>query len=161
MFARDRLAFVRTLHEEVARFVRKAERAGLKPAVRLNGTSDIRYHARRAERALLHEHFTDVQFYDYTAVTFDPDKLPRNMYYTFSRKEDNARKCIMMLQRGVNVAAVFKGTMPDTYWDHTVIDGDAHDLRFLDVSTRIVGLTPKGKRARNDSSNFVTEVAAC
>lgn len=41
-----------------------------------------------------------------------------------------------------------------------VIDGDEHDLRHLDPRGVIVGLTPKGRKAKRDTSGFVVRLAA-
>ena len=57
-----------------------------------------------------------------------------------------------VLDRGGNVAVVFE-ELPKTYGGFEVIDGDEHDLRFLDASPRIVGLLAKG-RARSDITGF-------
>ena len=61
-----------------------------------------------------------------------------------------------MIQAGGNVAVVY--ARPDLIpWD--AINGDAHDLRFLDEpmndgTGRIVALTAKG-RAKRDHTGFV------
>jgi hypothetical protein len=62
------------------------------------------------------------------------------------------------MQAGHNVAAVFstkKGfNLPKEYNGKEVIDGDKHDLRFIDKRGVIVGLRAKGP-ARQDQSGFV------
>ena len=40
-----------------------------------------------------------------------------------------------------------------------MIDGDEHDLRFLDDANVVVGLTPKGNKAKRDQSGFVVAAA--
>jgi hypothetical protein len=61
------------------------------------------------------------------------------------------------MERGENVAVVFsskKGEdLPVTWQGREVIDGDLHDLRFLDGKNKVVGLRAKGK-ARKDGSGF-------
>jgi hypothetical protein len=44
--------------------------------------------------------------------------------------------------------------LPETYLGRPVIDGDEHDLRFLDPSGVVVGLRAKGK-ARKQRGGFV------
>jgi hypothetical protein len=59
----------------------------------------------------------------------------------------------------MNAAAVFKGPskgLPRAYKGFPVIDGDLHDLRFLDPHGVIVGLKAKGK-AVYDQSGFVID----
>jgi hypothetical protein len=59
--ARDRAGFVEELKRNVARLVARARKLGLKPAVRINGTSDLPWLAQEIAAA-----FPGVQFYDYT-----------------------------------------------------------------------------------------------
>ncbi len=53
------------------------------------------------------------------------------------------------LQQGFNVTVVFavkKGEpLPKTWNGYRVIDGDIHDLRFLDPEGVVVGLRAKGR----------------
>ena len=58
------------------------------------------------------------------------------------------------LDAGVNVAAVFRGQLPEWWEGRPVINGDQDDLRFLDSPASIVGLLQKG-RAKQDESGFV------
>jgi hypothetical protein len=55
---------------------------------------------------------------------------------------------------------VFAGTMPEAWNGFRVINGDEHDLRHLDPKGVVVGLTPKGNKARHDMSGFVVRQAA-
>ena len=64
-------------------------------------------------------------------------------------------EAIHALSLGFNVAVVFGQGLPDKYLGHDVIDGTLHDLRHLDPSPVIVGLDPKGSKAKNDQSGFV------
>ena len=71
-----------------------------------------------------------------------------------SRSERNKAECLEALSLGFNVAVVFRNK-PQTFWNRPVIDGDLHDLRFLDPKGVIVGLSPKGAKAKADTSGFV------
>lgn len=163
----DRRGFMDDLVKDIRALIRKAERLGMKPAVRLNGTSDIPWERIPAAGALtrnpqnIMELFPEVQFYDYTKITkralaaarngrFWPD----NYHLTFSKTEDNLEDCLHVLAEGGNVSAVFRDDLPETFQQFTVIDGDKNDLRFLDPKGCIVGLKAKGK-ARQDTSGFV------
>lgn len=72
----DRAAFMRDLVTDLEKFVRYCEKKGVKPAVRLNGTSDIQWEvAHPAQRhvngqffASIFDAFPEVEFYDYTKV---------------------------------------------------------------------------------------------
>jgi len=161
-FTRNREAFMADLAREIGNHVARARAHGLKPAVRLNGTSDLPWENIRArEFANVFAAFPDVMFYDYTKVpvrirhrALDVD----NYRLTFSLAEDNDMNAMHALAAGLNVAAVFavkRGQdLPATYWGYPVIDGDLSDLRFTDPSGVIVGLRAKG-RAISDTSGFV------
>jgi hypothetical protein len=121
----------------------------MKPAVRLNGTSDIEW-----TRFGIMDEFPDVQFYDYTKV-FNrlTQERPANYHLTFSKNESNDEECEAALKLGVNVAAVFK-TLPQQWMGRQVISGDETDVRFVDGTGIIVGLTAKGQ-AKKDKTGFV------
>jgi hypothetical protein len=183
-FFEDREGFMAQLVKEIAALVRKAERDGMVPVVRLNGSSDIPWErvpiATRANGLgdgleLLGENimelFPDVQFYDYTKRANRKD-LPANYHLTFSLAEDNDAEALEALGNGMNVAMVvtalpeFASLTSDDklvpcYWldgsnkpTWRVIDGDDSDLRFKDPKGVIVGLKAKGD-ARKDTSGFV------
>jgi hypothetical protein len=60
-----------------------------------------------------------------------------------------------VLAAGGNVAVVFAGPFPAEYLGYPVINGDAHDLRHLDGRSVVVALSPKGRKAKADTSGFV------
>lgn len=153
-FFENRAEFMADLAKDIASIVRRAQKNNLKPCVRLNGTSDIRW-----ERTGIMEQFPNVTFYDYTKIK-NRKRLPKNYSLTFSRSEattnDEWRQAI---DDGMNVAVVFRNTLPERWhfnWEESVpvIDGTTHDLRFLDPKPCIVGLTAKGS-AKKDTSGFV------
>lgn len=121
----DRESFMNTLRADIARLIRKAEKQGLKPAVRLNGTSDLPW----MPLALAAE-FPTVQFYDYTKLPHAWTRTRANYHLTFSHSESNDAECMRALQHGMNVAVVFdvkRGhALPDMWRGFHVIDGDTH-----------------------------------
>ena len=156
-FKRDRAAFMSDLTTDIRALIKKAHKLGLKPAVRLNGTSDLPWHRIPVNGAAnIMELFPDVPFYDYTPnPTRIFETLPANYTLTFSRKEDNHAIAQAVAKSGANVAVVFASkTLPATYFGRPVFNGDASDLRFLDPRGVIVGLSAKG-RAKRDTSGFV------
>lgn len=147
----DPTDFVRRLAVEIRALEKRAKRMGLKPAVRLNGTSDIAWELTPIIRL-----FPGVQFYDYTK---DPSRmfadLPANYHLTFSRSEKNDADVLPLLRAYKQVAVVFAGkTLPTLYRGYRVIDGDRHDARFLDLCNVVIGLRAKGK-AKHDTTGFV------
>lgn len=160
---RFRVRFMAKLEREIRALEKRAKVLGLKAAVRLNGTSDLPFLP-----AKLAPLFPNVQFYDYTKVPNPARRtvnLP-NYHLTFSYGEtaSNRVAALEALEQGCNVAVVFstpKGQpLPKVYLGRPVVDGDAHDLRFLDPKGEkgyIIGLHAKGK-AKSDTSGFVVQV---
>ncbi len=126
-------------------------------AVRLNGTSDMDYTKHRHKGKTIFEWFPKTIFYDYTKVASRLLKeKPENYHLTFSASENNLNLCYKILRNGLNVAVVFRNELPETWLSHSVIDGDTHDLRFLDPSPCIIGLRAKGL-ARSDNTGFAVD----
>jgi len=157
-FRSDRQAFMREMSHHVELLSRKAERENKRLAIRPNGSTDISFeYIKGRDGQTLPEQFPEVQFVDYTKNMqrmLNPNR-PSNYHLTFSRSETNEHEAIHVLANGHNVAVVFGKGQPATYLGHRVIDGTEHDLRHLDPSPVIVGLDPKGKKAKNDTSGFV------
>jgi hypothetical protein len=150
----DREAFLDQIRRDIRSFVKRCDKLGLRPAIRLNGTSDIIW-----ERTGIPAEFPTVQFYDYTAIEARMTwAMPDNYHLTFSRKEDNQDKVLRVLAAGRNAAVVFRDKLPETWNGYKVIDGTKHDLRFLDEKGVVVGLLAKGD-AKHDMSGFVVDVA--
>ena len=163
-FVQDRAGFMETLAADVARLVKKAEKLGMTPCVRLNGTSDLPFEKIPCGKfSSIMARFPKIQFYDYTK---NPNRIsdylmgamPHNYQLTFSRSESNGKVALSILGSGGNVAIVFSSAkLPATHEGKPVIDGDESDLRFLDPRGCVVGLKAKGK-ARKDGSGFVVQV---
>ena len=148
MFMKARAAFMRELAAGIARAARKAKREGLQLCVRLNGATDINWVATIKQ-------YPDIQFVDYTksvdrAIAHAQGKLPANYHVTFSFAGDNHDACKRVLAAGGNVAVVFSGAFPATYFGRPVINGDEHDLRHLDPRNVVVALSPKGAKAKRE-----------
>jgi hypothetical protein len=147
----DRPGFLTQLRKDIVALERKAKKLNMKPAVRLNGTSDLDW----TLSGIIGE-FPHVQFYDYTKVLKRLKKqIPTNYHITFSRSESNEKEALEALGLGFNVAVVFK-EQPKKWNKYPVISGDNTDVRFEDPKGRVIGLTAKG-RARKDLSGFVVK----
>jgi hypothetical protein len=161
MFFQQKDLFFQTLFSEIVALQRVAFKAGKKPFVRLNGTSDINWGNFKVYNGLnIFEMFPDVQFYDYTKdIKKAVSNRQANYHLTFSRSESNFEDVVRALQAGINVAVVFKGkTLPKTFMGAKVLDGDKTDLRFEEGNQgAIIGLKAKGK-ARYDKTGFAIEL---
>jgi hypothetical protein len=161
-FNLDPVGFVDALKHDIERFASWAIKKDLTPTVRLNGTSDIRW-----ERYGIPQSFPELTFYDYSKL-HNRKGLPDNYSLTWSYSEASrpySARLGDVIKSGMNAAAVFRNRLPASFKGVPVVDGDLHDLRFLDEKGVIVGLRAKGK-AIYDQSGFVIdatekELSAC
>ena len=150
LFFADRAEFMNQLASDIRKAIKFAERKGLTPVFRLNGTSDLsweKYEVPGTEKNIF-ELFPTVQFYDYTKVLGRKVAGIANYHLTFSRAESNDADVARALKEGLNVAAVYDAIPEGMY------SADETDLRFLDPKVGMIGLKAKG-RARKDYSGFV------
>ena len=157
-FMNERREFMAEMSDHVRAMVRKADRENKELAIRPNGSTDIAFeYIKGYNGQTLPEQFPDVQFVDYTKSMkriLNPNR-PSNYHLTFSLSETNMDQAIHVLANRKNVAVVFGDGQPETFMGYPVIDGTEHDLRHLDPQPVIVGLDPKGSKAKNDTSGFV------
>ena len=104
------------------------------------------------------EMFPSVQFYDYTKIpTRKVEHIP-NYHLTWSYSEANKKYAERFNEVSNNKAVVFRTKdLPSMFKGLKVIDGDTHDMRFLDEPNSVVGLKAKGQ-AKKDTSGFVIDV---
>ncbi len=149
MWLENRAAFKAQLLSEIDKLYAWAHQNNYALAVRLNGTSDVRW-----ENHSIIEHRPHVQWYDYTKIS-NRKNLPHNYHLTFSFSGDNIPACVEALSNGMSVAVPFLGTPPDHWLGYPVVDGDADDLRFLGNGPQILALRAKGPLRKNPKSPFL------
>ncbi len=158
-FFQHRDAFVALLKREISNAVKTAARKGYRVAIRLNVFSDLPWE----KSCDVIQSFPSVQFYDYTKRAERLGHIPPNYYLTLSHSESNEETCRKAIADGHNVAVPFLTTKyrvwgedrPKEYYGVPTIDGDAHDVRFLDLrGGYVVALRAKGK-GRKDKTGFV------
>ena len=196
LFLNDRDEFMQQLVQDVHTFLRECKRKGKKPALRLNGTSDIQwenipiknnnyeisnmYLLRKYSKYFegyghsqwkpckelvdlgwqeannIFELFPQIQFYDYTKIpTRKVEHIP-NYHLTWSYSEADSNYAALIKTVSNNIAVVFREALPEVFKGFKVIDGDKHDMRFLDETQVVVGLIEKGE-AKKDTSGFVID----
>jgi hypothetical protein len=155
-FFEDRAQFMYDLYKDIQKAIKFAERKGLIPVFRLNGTSDLSWEKYDMLPGLnVFECFPTVQFYDYTKVLGRKVQGYSNYHLTFSKADGNDSDVADALLQGMSVVAVYDRIPAGTP------SADETDLRFLDPKGVMLGLKAKG-RAKKDTSGFVirlTEVA--
>lgn len=153
-FRQSKYEFFLLMCQDIDSFLRKCDKQGVKPVVRLNVFSDLPW---ECIYPMLFSKYSDIQFYDYTKDPYrciEGYKLPSNYHLTFSRSEKNEVWCDKV---STNIAVVFRTNIfPIKYMGRKVVNGDVNDLRFLDPKGVIVGLKAKG-RAKHDKTGFVVD----
>jgi hypothetical protein len=140
--------FMQDLYADITKAIKFAEKQGLKPVFRLNGTSDLSWEKYTINDKNLFELFPDVQFYDYTKVLGRKVAKYPNYHLTFSKADGNDSDVAEALLQGMSVVAVYDQIPAG------VPSADETDLRFLDPKGIMLGLKAKG-RAKKDYSGFV------
>ena len=143
MYFEQRDLFLATLEADIRKAIRFAERKGLTPVFRLNGTSDL-----SVEKWGIIEQVPTVQFYDYTKVLGRKVSHLPNYHLTFSKADGNDADVAEALLQGMSVVAVYDKIPAG------VPSADETDLRFLDPKGTMLGLKAKG-RAKKDYTGFV------
>ena len=157
--------FMALLVRDIERVQRMADRQGLKLAVRLNGTSDIRwekqyiqiapFNTNASDHRTIFDLFPNTQFYDYTKI---PGRtVPSNYDLTFSSSARVEFQPILAKQLKHNptsrLAMVTKNPFILAAAESAGHSGDKHDLRFLDPQGVRIFLSAKGKM-KHDNSGF-------
>lgn len=160
--------FMSILIFELEKSLRASTLLGLKLAVRLNVFSDIPW---LMVAPWLFPAYPEVQFYDYfkELVMFLFYEIPDNYNLTYSWHEQaDWSLCEAMLEKGINVSVVFKtreeDELPSAYQGYPVLNGETHDMRFLDPRGHVIGLKVKGP-GRSDKTiqetPFFMELPPC
>jgi len=153
-FFEARQDFMLDLYNDIKKAIKFAERKGLTPVFRLNGTSDLsweKYDMLPGQNVF--ELFPDVQFYDYTKVPKRKVEGINNYHLTFSQADGNDADANWAISKNMNVTVVFD-KIPTEYKGKAVYNADDTDLRFLDPKGVVLGLKAKG-RAKKDRTGFV------
>ena len=151
----DKNAFYAKLRKECEALVKRAEKKGMIPAIRLNGTSDIDHTDFIAS-------LPDIQFYDYTKridIVRKAKAIPNyHITFSYSSKDRYAKYVKEAVELGANLAVIFrKKELPEFFMGLPVVNGDETDLRFLDKGHVVVGLYAKGKM-KKDTSGMVVDL---
>ena len=131
---------------------------GYKCAVRLNGTSDVRWELKIWDDMVFFNRMYEVYFYDYTKIANRrvPDTSVYDLTFSYSGVEKYQKYVDTARAMGMRMAVVFRyrTQIPKTFLGMDVVDGDDSDLRFLEPHGVVSALYAKG-RAVHDQSGFV------
>jgi len=149
-FFNNREQFMFDLYHDIVKAKKFADKQGLIPVFRLNGTSDLSWEKYEVGTTGLNlfQLFPTVQFYDYTKVLGRKVAHLPNYHLTFSKADGNDSDVAEALLQGMSVVAVYDKIPAG------VPSADETDLRFLDPKGVMLGLKAKG-RAKKDYTGFV------
>lgn len=153
LFHNEREWFMAQLYRDIEALERRAAREGMRPAVRLNGTSDINWEEIRFGNGKysLMECFPMVQYYDYSKLPRVPQNRNYRLTFSYSAAPEFQVLVKKALKFQMNMAVVFRGGIPTEFMGRPVVNGDEDDLRFLDPEGCIVGLKAKGLAKKSTS----------
>jgi hypothetical protein len=149
-FFDNREQFMFELYHDIIKAKKFADKQGLIPVFRLNGTSDLSWEKYEVGTTgmNLFQLFPTTQFYDYTKVLGRKVAGYSNYHLTFSKADGNDADVAKALAQGLSVVAVYDEIPAG------VPSADETDLRFLDPKGVMLGLKAKG-RAKKDYTGFV------
>ena len=160
-FRGNQRAFMLSMCADVWSHARRAEKLGLIPLVRPNGTSDIPFENILIDGQTIFQLFPKITFYDYTKHPSRnlTGKTAGNydLTYSFSAITPKPisikglinpanKRAAVVFQRQSDIPAEFRG------WP--VVDGDDTDVRHIEPERVVVALYAKGK-AKRDIGGFV------
>ena len=149
--------FFEILSREIKALYARALRKGYRAVVRLNGTTDLDWTRIIFDQRTIFNHHALIRFYDYTKnPTIARNYRNHGVHTTFSWYSKAPIADLQgLLDRGVNIAIAYRDRVPadQVIGDRTVrvINGDEHDLRFLDDAGVIVGLKYKNQTMHKDA----------
>lgn len=153
--------FKALLSKEADKLIAYCAKRNLTPAIRPNGTSDIRWE-NHIWSLMVATSKRGVKWYDYTKIAnrIIPDTGVYDLTFSYSGANPRYLKQVeTAVQLGYRIAVVFRTreSIPAEFLGMPCVDGDDTDLRFLEPSGVVVALYAKGS-AKTDRSGFVVDV---
>lgn len=151
LYYQDPSNYLERIEKELTKLEKSAEKKGLIPTARLNGTSDLDF-------SELYDKFPNIQFREYTKgfdFYFEKQGKKKNVHYVFSVSEKTTKEEILkVLKSGGQIAMVMK-EKSKKYLGFPVISGDDNDLTFLKPKGIVLALKPKGKARKATKNGFI------
>jgi len=152
--------FLAQLKNEIEKHCIKSIKENYLPAIRLNGTSDIRWELYIWEFMEDMHHKYNVNFYDYTKLAnrIIPNSKVYDLTFSYSGVKNFQPYVQKAIALNMRLAVVFrnKDKIPPRFLNMDCINGDNSDIRFTEPQGVVVALYAKGK-ARQDKTGFVVE----
>ena len=161
LYLNNQAKYFNQLIKEIKALEKKAIKLNLKPLIRLNGTSDIRYENIHFVHNNITYHnifevFPNIQFMDYTKIPNryksmnGISKFPENydLTFSYSGKPEFEKYNKRAIDQGMRIATVFDKveSIPITFHNRKVLSGDDNDLTFTKPKNSILALYAKGSK---------------
>ena len=161
MFFQYRDEFIAMMKREVMLHIAYCKKHNYEPAVRPNGTSDIRWELYIWD-FMVETHKLGVQWYDYTKLAnrLVPDPNVYDLTFSYSGVDTYQKSVKTARAMGMRFAVVwrYKTSIPKSFMGMDVMSGDDDDLTYLSPQGTVRALYAKGKAVR-DQSGFVLDAA--
>ena len=149
--------FTAMLKREVQVHIRYSLARDFIPAIRPNGTTDVRWELSLWD-FMVETTNLGARWYDYTKIAnrIIPDPKVYDLTFSYSGKPEYRRFVDTAKAMGMRIAVVFRyqHQIPEVFEGMRTVDGDDSDLRFLEPQGVVSALYAKGK-AVHDTSGFV------
>lgn len=159
MFFQYRDEFIAMMKREVMLHIAYCKKHNYEPAVRPNGTSDIRWELYIWD-FMVETHKLGVQWYDYTKLAnrLVPDPNVYDLTFSYSGVDTYQKSVETARAMGMRFAVVwrYKTSIPKSFMGMDVVSGDDDDLTYLSPQGTVRALYAKGK-AVHDQSGFVID----
>jgi hypothetical protein len=150
--------FIAMFARDVERGCKQAQKLGMTPAFRPNGTTDIRWELYVWDVMVSAHKEYGARFYDYTKLAnrVIPNPKVYDLTFSYSGVKAFQPQVKLAIDKGMRLAVVFDGkrSYPKRFLGKRTINGNATDIRFRDKQGVILALRAKGK-AKQDKSGFV------
>jgi len=149
--------FMAMVKKELSLGLAYAERHGYKLAVRMNGTTDIRWEL-RIWNYMVEMYRKGLQWYDYTKIPnrLVPCSKVYDLTFSYSGKKEYLPYLDKAIKLGMRIAFVvrYANLIPKTFMGMEVLIGDDHDIRYIEPQGTAIALTAKGSAVHN-TNGFV------
>lgn len=156
MYLKEREKFLAQLRKEIAAFIKKCTKQGLRAAFRLNTISDIDW-----TRHGIPQEFAEAYFYDYSkrVKTLNTGLQNYKKIFSYSGTPQYQRQVNEALKSHYPIAVVFRDFVPvgKFFLNREIIDGDRSDLVNATAFNKIVGLKLKGNKNKDAQGKFIVE----
>lgn len=140
----DPASYFARLGKELAGLARRADRLGLVPCARLDGTSDLGIAGQALDRGIVPD---GLRLWDYSkSVDRALAQVGSPVWDVTYSYHGNVDDSLAVLRAGGRVAVVYPSLdcVPIRQWRFRTVDGNATDLRFTDPPRTVCALPLKG-----------------